>query len=126
MLSKLCNVSLDPQLEKWIVKGNYITIHIYKITSYQCLLNTLHICRTFQAILTQNLPTRKTGIDTICHSNEEIFLVNRHGFHITLIEQTILIQKFINRLIYHLIRNVRTCFVPDEPSQMLDERREVL
>lgn len=50
-------------------------------------------------------------------SNEENFLVNRHGFHITLIELTILIQKFINRLIYHLIRNVRTCFVPDEPSQ---------
>ena len=120
MLSKLCNVSLDPQLEEWIVKGNYITIHIYKITSYQCLLNTLHICRTFQVILTQNLPTRKTGIDTICHSNEEIFLVNRHGFHITLIEQVILIQKFIDSLFYHLVCNLRTNLTPDEPGQMLD------
>ena len=71
-------------------------------------------------------PWKSTNYIPYKDSNEEIFLVSRHGFHITLIEQTILIQKFINRLIYHLIRNVRTCFVPDEPSQMLDERREVL
>ena len=118
--SKLRNISLDPQLEKRIIKGYNIPICIYKITSYQCLLNPLYICRTFQMILIQNLSTRKSRIDTIRHRYEEILLVNRHGFHITLIEQAILIQKFIDSLFYHLVCNLRTSLIPCEPGQMLD------
>ena len=98
----------------------------YKITSYQCLLNTLYICRTFQMILFQNLSTRKSGFDTIRHRYKEILLVNRHGFHITLIEQVILIQKFIGSLFCHLVCNLRTSLTPGEPGQMLDYRRQVL
>ena len=86
------------------------------------MMRIVRLCRSHISYILENQQITFHFQD----SNEENFLVNRHGFHITLIEQTILIQKFIYRLIYHLIRNVRTCFVPDEPSQMLDERREVL
>ena len=124
--SKLRNVSPDPQLEERVVKGYGIPIHINEVSSYQRLFDALHICRAFQSIFIQYLPARKSGIDAIRYCDEEILLVNRHGFHITLIKQAILIQKFIDSLIYHLICNFRTSLVPGEPSQMLDERRQVL
>ena len=68
-------------------------------------------------ILIQNLSTRKSRIDTIRHRYKEILLVNRHGFHITLIEQVILIQKFIDSLFYHLVCNLRTSLTPGEPGK---------
>ena len=48
--SKLRNVSSDPQLEERVVKGYEIPIRIYEISSYQRLLDALHICRAFQVL----------------------------------------------------------------------------
>ena len=78
--SKLRNVSSDPQLEERVVKGYEIPIRIYEISSYQRLLDALHICRAFLVFSV----VYAVGEIFIFHSSTEfkwIFYHNRFLLH---------------------------------------------